>query len=188
MGFFVCWARSWVWLRFWGRRCSCLCCFCSRRLPGAGVTFFAAAKKVTKESGFTPSAQGARHHVYFKFSLGHNSPPPLRPARPARLSVPSRSRVTLCLSKWHAVILPALPALRAAGRYSNETGSQLPLTSKQTPSLKRYSALQPLALQCTWLGRRAANVEVAFIEVPAKVRPNSASAMPLAPLAWCYVI
>jgi hypothetical protein len=33
-------------------RFSCLCFFCSSRLPGGGITFFAAAKKVIKESSF----------------------------------------------------------------------------------------------------------------------------------------
>jgi hypothetical protein len=34
------------------------CLFFSNRLPGGGITFFAAAKKVIKESSFLTQAQG----------------------------------------------------------------------------------------------------------------------------------
>jgi hypothetical protein len=45
----------WRLMVLFGLSCKALllsCLYCSWRLPGAGVTFFAAAKKVTKESSF----------------------------------------------------------------------------------------------------------------------------------------
>jgi hypothetical protein len=44
------------------------CCLGSSRLPGGGVTFFAAAKKVTKESSFLNQTLQLETATGFKFA------------------------------------------------------------------------------------------------------------------------
>ncbi len=60
----------------------CFAFWFSSRLPGGGVTFFAAAKKVTKESSFFNQALHVERASGLMVSLGDNSSPPRRPARP----------------------------------------------------------------------------------------------------------
>ena len=62
------------------KRCSWLGFYCSSRLPGGGGTFFAAAKKVTKESSFYPHARWLERVVWFNDTVAaiglstHNEP------------------------------------------------------------------------------------------------------------------
>jgi hypothetical protein len=55
---------------------------CSSRLPGGGITFFAAAKKVIKESSFFNQTVPLEAASGLRVSVGNNSLPPRRPARP----------------------------------------------------------------------------------------------------------
>jgi hypothetical protein len=63
------------------------CFWFSSRLPGGGITFFAAAKKVIKESSFFNQTLHVERASGLMFLVGNNSPPPRRPARPVKRSV-----------------------------------------------------------------------------------------------------
>jgi hypothetical protein len=118
------------------------CCLFSSRLPGGGITFFAAAKKVIKESSFYKQARWLDGVACFNFTVAAlgRSPQNFVDWQPCD-NPPLHAK-----TKWSAVILSAMRYARREGRYGNpqHAGAQL----RHTSAHDRYSALRSLGLPC----------------------------------------
>jgi hypothetical protein len=119
-----------------------LCFLFSSRLPGGGITFFAAAKKVIKESSFLNQTLHVEKASGLMVSLGNNSAPPRRPARPVKGSVRIYKHLFF-LGKAVRALKRGVSGAHAPSPLGSirETQRMRSITNKQASSLERYSAL-----------------------------------------------
>ena len=145
--------------------CWFLSFYCSSRLPGGGVTFFAAAKKVTKESSFYPQARCPEPVACFNFAVAAIGWPPLTPSH----RQPRDFALQISKAQWSAVIPSAKRCALPSGP-SNEP------RSRHAPSLHAPASHDCyLALPCSVLRRRARTPRRRWlcIEALSEVGPNN---------------